>query len=86
MKTIWAMALAAVAALSMTPEPPAATVASPAIAGPASNHADQQLAMSCPKVGEQTSGMNKICLYNCVGSMTAVTIGAAQLCPLSIQG
>jgi hypothetical protein len=64
----------------MTPEPSAT------IAGPTSNRADQQFAMMCPKVGEQTSGMNKICFYNCVGSMTAVTIGAAQLCPLSIQG
>ena len=86
MKTIQAMALAAVAALYMTPEPSAPPVASPAIAGPTSNPADQYLAVHCPKVSEQTSGMNKICFYNCVGSMTAITIGAAQMCPLMIQG
>jgi hypothetical protein len=80
MKTIWTLALAAVTALSITPE------LSATIAGPTSNPADQQLAVNCPKISEQTSGMNKICFYNCVGSMTAITIGAAQMCPLSIQG
>ncbi len=91
MRTIQAMALAAVAALSMTPEPPAPpvagpTISGPAISGPSSTRSDQQLAATCPKTGEQTSGMNKICFYNCVGSMAAITVGAAQLCPLFIQG
>jgi hypothetical protein len=38
----------------------------------------------CFKTGEQTSGMNKICYYNCVTGGSAITIGATQLCPLSI--
>ena len=37
------------------------------------------------KTGEQTSGMNKICYYNCLGSTAAITIGAVQLCPLTIE-
>ncbi len=86
MRTIQAMALAAVAALSMTPEPPVPPVAGPAISGPSSTRSDQRLAATCPKTGEQTSGMNKICFYNCVGSMAAITVGATELCPLFIQG
>jgi len=33
---------------------------------------------------EQVSGMNKICYYDCLGSLTAITIGAVDLCPLTI--
>ena len=29
--------------------------------------------------------MNKICYYDCLGSAAAITIGAVQLCPLTIQ-
>lgn len=39
----------------------------------------------CFLTGEQMSGMNKICYYDCLGSAAAITIGAAQLCPLSIR-
>ena len=42
-------------------------------------------AVTCFKKGEYTSGFNKICIYNCLGSDVAITIGAMQLCPLSIQ-
>lgn len=34
---------------------------------------------------EQTSGMNKICYYDCLGSQAAITLSAVQLCPLSIR-
>jgi hypothetical protein len=34
---------------------------------------------------ETVSGLNKTCFYNCVRGSTAITIGAAQLCPLTIQ-
>jgi hypothetical protein len=44
-----------------------------------------QVAMTCFKSGEQTSGMNKICYYNCLGSQAAITIPAISLCPLSID-
>ena len=34
---------------------------------------------------ERTSGMNKICFYDHLGSEVAITISAVKLCPLSIQ-
>ena len=41
--------------------------------------------VTCFKSGEQTSGMNKICYYDCLGSTVAITISATSLCPLSIN-
>jgi len=35
--------------------------------------------------GEYISGMNKICLYDHLGSTVAITISSVQLCPLTIQ-
>jgi hypothetical protein len=43
------------------------------------------MTVTCFKTGEQTSGMNKICYYDCLGSPAAITISAVALCPLSIQ-
>lgn len=34
---------------------------------------------------EQVSGMNKICYYDCLGSLTAITISSTSLCPLNIN-
>jgi hypothetical protein len=39
----------------------------------------------CFKTGEQISGVNKICFYNCAGSDAAITVSVSQLCPLSIN-
>ena len=39
----------------------------------------------CYSQGERTSGMNKICFYDCLGSAHAVTQNAVSLCPLTIQ-
>lgn len=44
-----------------------------------------KLALTCFKTGEQRSGMNKMCFYNCLGSTTAINVGAAELCPLTIE-
>jgi hypothetical protein len=44
-----------------------------------------KLAMTCFQTGEQISGMNKICYYDCLGSQAAITISSVQLCPLTIQ-
>lgn len=44
-----------------------------------------QIAAMCFKTGEQISGMNKICYYNCLGSTAAITIKSVELCPLSIN-
>lgn len=35
--------------------------------------------------GSYVSGMNRVCLYNRLGSAVAITIGATQLCPLTLQ-
>ena len=34
---------------------------------------------------ERTSGMNKICVYNHLGSEVAITIKAHKLCPLTLN-
>jgi len=34
---------------------------------------------------ERVSGMNKICVYDHLGSEVAITIKAIELCPLSIR-
>lgn len=44
-----------------------------------------QIALTCFASGEQASGMNKICYYNCLGSQAAITISAVALCPLTIE-
>ena len=44
-----------------------------------------QMAAICFSEGEQTSGMNKICYYSCLGSTYAITIKSTKLCPLSIR-
>ena len=63
----------------------AALAGSPAETSAPKAPVPQRLAVTCFKTGEQTSGMNKICYYDCLGSQAAITIGATQLCPLSIQ-
>jgi hypothetical protein len=45
----------------------------------------QANALMCFKSGEQVSGMNKICYYDCTGSEAAITVKAYQLCPLNIK-
>ena len=37
------------------------------------------------KTGERTTGMTKQCFYDALGSAYTRTIGAVELCPLSIQ-
>jgi len=46
---------------------------------------EYQIAVMCFKTGENISGMNKICFYDCLGSATAITINSTSLCPLSIN-
>jgi len=43
------------------------------------------VAVACFFDYEQTSGMNKICFYDCMGSSAAITISRVSLCPLSIN-
>tara|TARA_B100000886_G_C20038462_1_gene332826 strand:- start:180 stop:323 length:144 start_codon:yes stop_codon:yes gene_type:complete len=34
---------------------------------------------------EETSGMNKICYYDCISGTKAINVSAVSLCPLSIS-
>ena len=44
-----------------------------------------RLAAMCFKTGEEISGLNKICYYDCLGSAAAITIKSFALCPLNIN-
>lgn len=39
--------------------------------------------VSCVYQNQVTSGISKICYYNCAGSTKAMNVSAAQICPLS---
>ncbi len=41
--------------------------------------------VSCNKTGETTSGTNKICYYNCMGSTKTINVGSMQFCPININ-
>jgi hypothetical protein len=41
--------------------------------------------LSCFKKSESTTGTNKICIYNCMGSDVAVNVKSTRLCPMSIK-
>lgn len=38
----------------------------------------------CFLSGEKRDGLNKICFYSCVSGDSAITVGSAELCPLSM--
>ena len=38
----------------------------------------------CTFKRESSSGLNKICYYDCAGSEAAITIGSHEVCPPSI--
>jgi hypothetical protein len=44
-----------------------------------------QAGMSCMKKREWTSGFNKNCVYDCLGSEAVQTVGMAELCPLTMS-
>lgn len=44
-----------------------------------------ETAAMCMKKGEYTSGMNKICIYDCLGSDASITVSSVELCPLTIN-
>lgn len=46
---------------------------------------DTQVAVMCFKKSENTSGMNKMCFYDCLGSTVAINIKTYELCPLTID-
>lgn len=52
---------------------------------PGISQPETEVAVMCFATGEQVSGMNKICYYDCLGSAKAITIKSFELCPLSIN-
>lgn len=71
------LVLASLATFSSPEQPPASMSVAPPV--------EQKVAVMCFSKGEQVSGMNKICYYDCLGSMAAITISSVQLCPLTIN-
>lgn len=69
-----AVALCASTAYADEPAPPEEQAFSPI-----------QTAAVCFFQGEQRSGMNKICYYNCMGSTVAINVSSIAFCPLSIN-
>ena len=45
----------------------------------------QSNSRTCFKINERTSGTNKICSYNCMGSEVTRNIRSTQICPISIK-
>jgi len=41
--------------------------------------------ISCIKSGEKTSGTNKICYYNCMGSTKTKNVSSMSICPLNAR-
>lgn len=72
--TVAVLSLGATAVPTLAPEP-----------APAAKPVQIAQNTTCFFKREETSGMNKICYYDCLGSLTAITIGSAQLCPLTIK-
>lgn len=50
----------------------------------APNYENQRRGVTCFKEREWTSGLNKNCVYSCLGSEAVQTVGAAEICPISI--
>jgi hypothetical protein len=42
-------------------------------------------AETCFKAGEESSGIGKVCYYRCNAGTEAVNVGAASMCPMSVQ-
>lgn len=42
-------------------------------------------AQACMKTGEQISGFNRLCSYNCMGSANVKVVSSAELCPLTMN-
>lgn len=40
---------------------------------------------TCFFKSEQTSGLNKICFYDCPSGAASITVKSTQLCPLNIK-
>lgn len=48
-------------------------------------HRPVRLAFLCLLKGEQTSGLNKLCFYDCPVGDAAITVKSWERCPVSID-
>ncbi|MBI1198514.1 MAG: hypothetical protein GC203_11685 [Phenylobacterium sp.] len=62
---------------------PLTVQASPTAPAPARRSGSAGVA--CFKVGEQMTQMTKQCVYDCGGARRVETVGAAQLCPITVR-
>lgn len=69
-----------------------AIVAAGSMVAPKTSHEEApakpvQVALVCFKTGEQSppGSMTKLCYYDCLGSVAAITIPNTSICPLSIN-
>jgi hypothetical protein len=44
-----------------------------------------RLALACEFIGDQVSGDERICTYNCVGSHVTQSVKVTEICPPSID-
>lgn len=44
-----------------------------------------QISYACFYKGEMTTAFNKVCYYDCLGSIYAINVKSYQLCPISIN-
>lgn len=45
----------------------------------------QAQGQTCFAAGSTTSGLNRICFYNCPSGQASITVSAASICPISIR-
>ena len=48
------------------------------------SRSSQPMSKSCYLKKDAISGMNKICIYDCMGSLYTKTVRSVNLCPLSL--
>ena len=77
-----ASVLATTLLLTLTPASPVAPSTAQALQ---ISYGPEVAEITCFLSGEKTSGMNKICFYDCLGSEAAITIKNYELCPLTIK-
>jgi hypothetical protein len=61
-----------------------------ALSGSAPDHAHApdmrpKIALACEFIGDQISGDERICTYNCLGSNVTQTVKVTEICPPSID-
>ena len=68
MRTVLALAIFATSAPAIAEEPP-------------HNPKASKMSLLCTKSGQQTSGLTKVCYYDCGGAEGAITVKAYDSCP-----